>query len=122
MDVTNRAMPSASSVAPDNPRGVAVGDLDGNGTPDIVVQTASGVTALMNGGDPARRFQRVQLKGKVGHRSGIGAKVELRSGSLTARLETSAATPMVAPADVVFGLGARTAADAVRVLWPSGIL
>ena len=122
MDVTNRAMPSASSVAPDNPRGVAVGDLDGNGTPDIVVQTASGVTALMNGGDPARRFQRVQLKGKVGNRSGIGAKVELRSGSLTARLETSAATPMVAPADVVFGLGARTAADAVRVLWPSGIL
>ena len=122
MDVTNQAMPSASSVAPQNPRGVAVGDLDGNGAPDIVIQSASGVSALMNRGDPAHRSQRVQLKGRVGNRSGIGAKVEFRAGSLRARVETSAATPMVAPADVLFGLGTRPAADAVRVLWPSGIL
>jgi hypothetical protein len=46
----------------------------------------------------------------------------LRAGSLRQRLETSAVTPPVAPADLVFGLGARTAADAVRVLWPAGIL
>ena len=46
----------------------------------------------------------------------------MRAGSLRQRLETSAATPASAPADLVFGLGARTAADVVRVLWPSGIL
>src|SRR2546426_9225384 len=46
----------------------------------------------------------------------------MRAGSLSARLETSAATPAVAPADVVFGLGAWSAADVARVLWPSGIL
>ena len=46
----------------------------------------------------------------------------LRAGSLRTRLETSAATPAVAPADLVFGLGPRGGADVVRVLWPSGIL
>jgi hypothetical protein len=32
------------------------------------------------------------------------------------------ALPAVAPADVTFGLGSHTAADVIRVLWPSGIL
>ena len=50
------------------------------------------------------------------------SKVEMRAGSLRQKLETSSATPAVAPADLVFGLGARAAADVVRVLWPSGIL
>jgi hypothetical protein len=121
-DVTGRAMPSASSVAPENPRGVAVGDLDGNGAADLVVLAAGGLHALMNRGDPDRRSQRVQLKGRVSNRLGLGAKVQLRAGSLSARAETSAATPMAAPADVLFGLGGRSSADAVRVLWPSGIL
>jgi len=58
----------------------------------------------------------------VSNRSAIGATVELRAGSLRQKLEMSSSTPAVAPADVVFGLGARTAADVVRVLWPSGIL
>ena len=121
-DVTNQAMVSSSSIVPDNPRGIAVGDVDANGTPDIVVLRSDGLNALMNRGDPGRHSQRVQLKGRVGNRSGIGAKVQVRAGSLSARVETSAATPTVAPADLVFGLGTRPSADAVRVIWPSGIL
>ncbi|HYG81272.1 MAG TPA: hypothetical protein VD861_12830, partial [Pyrinomonadaceae bacterium] len=38
------------------------------------------------------------------------------------KLETYSATPAPAPADVVFGLGQRAGADAVRVLWPAGIV
>ena len=52
--------------------------------------------------------------------------LELRSklepGSLVQKLETSSATPAAAPADVIFGLGKRPGADAVRVLWPAGIV
>ena len=54
--------------------------------------------------------------------SAAGAKVEMRAGALRGKLETSAATPAIAPVDLLFGLGRRTAADSVRVLWPSGIL
>src|SRR5207253_2609529 len=56
------------------------------------------------------------------NRLGVGSKIQVRAGSLSARLETSATSPAVAPADVVFGLGERSGADVVRVLWPSGIL
>ena len=58
----------------------------------------------------------------MSNKGGVGAKVEIRAGSLRQKIETSAAVPMAAPADVVFGLGARTAPDAVRIIWVSGIV
>jgi hypothetical protein len=64
----------------------------------------------------------VRLTGRVSNRSGVGARVELRAGSLRQLLEFGSATPAVAPADITFGLGSRQAADVIRVLWPSGIL
>ena len=75
-----------------------------------------------NDGGNRQRSLRVPLAARVSNRSGVGAKVELRAGSLRQKLETSSATPAVAPADSSFGLGAATAADVVRVLWPAGIL
>jgi Tfp pilus assembly protein PilF len=121
VEVTATAL-SAITVGASSERGMAVADLDANGTSDVVLLTSDAVVVLTNAGDPDRRSQRVQLRGRVGNRLGLGAKVQLRAGSLSARVETSAATPMVAPADVLFGLGGRPGADAIRVLWPSGIL
>jgi hypothetical protein len=120
-DVTARAFPSNASTL----RGagaLALGDVDGDGRTDLVTASGGAVTLWRNSGDSRRRAARVRLAGTVSNRSAVGAKVQLRAGSLSAQLETSAATPPVAPADLVFGLGARAAADVVRVLWPSGIL
>ena len=64
----------------------------------------------------------LSLAGKVSNRSGVGAKIEIRAGSLAQKLETYSASPAPAPADIVFGLGKRTAVDAVRVFWPAGIV
>ena len=58
----------------------------------------------------------------MSNRGGVGSKIQVRAGSLIGRVETSSATPAVAPADIVFGIGHRGGVDAVRVLWPSGIL
>jgi hypothetical protein len=72
-----------------------------------------------DGGNRAHSV-RVRLEGKISNRAGVGAKLDVRAGSLRQRMETSAAVPAAAPADILFGLGARTTADVVRVLWPSG--
>jgi len=58
----------------------------------------------------------------VSNRGGVGSKIEIRAGSLAQKLETYSAYPAPAPADTVFGLGKRTSVDAVRVLWPAGIV
>jgi len=101
----------------------ATGDIDNDGDTDIIVRTAAGGLRVgRNDGGNSNHSLRVSLTGKVSNRSAVGAKIEARAGSLVQKLETSSASPAVAPADVLFGLGKRTAADAVRVLWPAGIV
>jgi Tfp pilus assembly protein PilF len=101
---------------------LALGDLDDDGSTDLVAASRGLVTMWRNSHDSRRQSVRVRLRGVVSNRVGAGSKVQLRAGSLSARLETSAATPAIAPADIVFGLGTRRGADVVRVLWPSGIV
>jgi tetratricopeptide (TPR) repeat protein len=104
-------------------RAVAFGDLDRDGDLDTSALLANGtLRAWRNEGGSRNRSLLVQLKGRVSNRQGGGSKVDVRAGSLRQRMETSVATPPVAPADVLFGLGTRTGADVVRVIWPSGTL
>jgi len=122
-DVTASAMPRASGgPAPASARGLVLADLNGDGRTDLVTGRDAALTLWRNSGNTSYRSLRLVLAGRVSNRLGIGSKIQMRAGSLSARLERSAATPAVAPADIVFGLGNRPGADAVRVFWPSGIL
>lgn len=123
-DDTERAMPAAPAGASHaaSPRQVAVADLDRDGHTDVISGGLGGFWLWRNGGDPRHHSLRVELQGLVSNKAGVGAKVQVRAGSLGSRLDLVAATPAVSPADLVFGLGARAGADALRVLWPSGIV
>jgi tetratricopeptide (TPR) repeat protein len=102
---------------------LAAADLDGDGDTDIIFGApGGGLRVLRNEGGNRNNSVRVRLAGKVSNRDGVEAKVDVRAGSLQQRLETYSAFPAPAPADLVFGLGRRAYADAVRVLWPSGVL
>jgi tetratricopeptide (TPR) repeat protein len=132
-DVTERAtsilaprgggLARGAGAAPSAPRSLVSADLDGDGDTDIVARDATGgLRLLRNDGGNRNRTLRVSLAGKASNRGGVEAKIEMRAGSLQQKLETYAATPAPAPADVIFGLGQRESADAVRVLWPSGVV
>jgi tetratricopeptide (TPR) repeat protein len=101
----------------------AAGDIDQDGDEDLIYPSPAGdLRVARNDGGNLNRSMRINLAGKVSNRSGVGARIESRAGSLVQKLETYSASPAPAPADVVFGLGKRATADAVRVLWPAGIV
>ncbi|HEV2802014.1 MAG TPA: FG-GAP-like repeat-containing protein [Pyrinomonadaceae bacterium] len=125
-DVTEASVASTfrwttSKVLGEGVRVVASGDVDGDGDTDFFGRDASGhLRFARNDGGNRNRSLGVRLAGRVSNRGGVEAKVEMRAGSLWQKLEVYAAAPAPAPASLLFGLGRRERADAVRVLWPSG--
>jgi hypothetical protein len=109
---------AAAGVAGPLPASFAAADLDGDGALDLVF----GDARLLVSEGCRHNSLRVRLSARVSNAGGVGAKVEVLAGSLRQKIETVAATPAPGPAEVHIGLGARTAVDAVRVLWPAGIV
>ena len=126
MDTTERAVATDLGNGPTlfgSGRAFAAGDIDSDGDSDLLLPSTSGILRVgRNDGGNSNHSLRIKLTGKVSNRSSFGTKIEIRAGSLLQKIETSSASPSVAPADVLFGLGKRTTADAVRIIWPAGIV
>jgi Tfp pilus assembly protein PilF len=111
------------SISPDSPAAIASADLDNDGDVDLIVRAADGgLHILRNDGGNRNHSIKVDVHGHISNRSAVEAKIEMRAGSLYQKLEVYSASPAPAPADLIFGLGKRDKPDAVRVLWPAGIV
>jgi tetratricopeptide (TPR) repeat protein len=132
VDVSQRALPAAfrnldaTFASPEmilRQTALASGDLDNDGDTDLVLRGPGGqLKILRNEGGSRNHSIKIELHGRISNKSAVEAKVEMRAGSLYQKLETYSASPAPAPADLIFGLGKREKPDAVRVLWPAGIV
>ena len=105
-------------------RGLAVGDLDGDGgPPDVVVAALDAPLALLRPTSPVGRSLVLDLRAAPpGHPTAVGARVRARVGGKTLVREVVAGGSYLAAPDrrVHLGLGPAAEADEVEVEWPSG--
>jgi len=113
---------------PDNPTGIAIGDFNQDGYPDIAIgdgddSQQNGDSLYQNTGGGGNHYLVVALKGKQSQRNGIGATAVVQTGFSEFQKKTVAAGngQNQGSFDLDFGLGPNLKVDFLRIFWPSGI-
>ena len=107
-------------------RGLAVGDLDGDGREDVVLNNiGSRPTVLRNVTAPAGNWLSIRLVGdtsKKTPRDAIGARVYVTTGKTQQRRDVISGTGYASQNDLAvhFGLGAATSVEKLEIKWPDG--
>ena len=109
-------------------RGLAVGDLDGDGLLDAVINNIdSPPTLLRNVAKPTGHWIELRLVGdpsKKSPRDAIGAIAYVTTGKIRQRQDVVSGASYASQSDMRlhFGLGAATRIDKLEVKWPNGRL
>jgi hypothetical protein len=109
--------------APKVARGLAYGDYDRDGSPDLLITTNQGPAYLYRNQQLAgNRGLRLHLTGTKSNRDAIGAVVRLFSpdGVQSRRVRSGSSYLSQSELTLTFGLGKRDSAARVVIEWPSG--
>jgi hypothetical protein len=103
-------------------RGAATADFLNNGSQDLLVTVLDGSPILLRNQSRKGHWLRIKTVGNKSNRDGLGARVEIRTGSVkqTAEVRANSSFESASDSRVHFGLGAATGVDSVVVRWPSG--
>ncbi|HZU26547.1 MAG TPA: CRTAC1 family protein [Bryobacteraceae bacterium] len=106
-------------------RGLALGDLDGDGRVDVVATALDKDAEMwMNASPRAGHWLDIALQGTKSNRDGIGARIRLTTKTLTQynHMTTAVGYASSSAGPVHFGLGSDPVAQSVEIRWPSGIV
>ncbi len=119
-DITREAGDALS--APQVSRGVATGDLDGDGSLEIVIVNMNGTPSLLKNFGPKGNAILIEAIGTKSNRSAVGARVTVWAGNLRQVQEVRSGGGYASHSDfrLHFGLGGAARADQIVVRWPSG--
>ncbi len=121
-DVTEDAGPAFRTPRP--ARGLAVGDLEGDGRQEIAIVNMNAPPSLLRNQGPHGHYLEVQLTGTESNRSAIGARVTVTAGGRKRIDEVMSGGSYYSQNSLTlhFGLGEARKADEIEIRWPSGIL
>lgn len=108
-------------------RGLAAGDLDGDGRPDLAIAHVNEPSRILlnRTGDDASppRWVAVRLVGNQSNRNGIGARLVLytSAGQQTRLIKGGGSYLSQSDYRVVWGLPPDAKIDRLEILWPSGV-
>ena len=120
-DVSHAAGPALQIPRP--ARGLASGDLDGDGHPEVVIVNVNQPPALLKNVPGGTSAIVLKLVGVESNRSAIGARVEVSVGGRRQTLAVVGGGSYYSQSDLAlyFGLGDAPQVEAVRVTWPRGL-
>jgi hypothetical protein len=120
VDITEQAGPALQIPRP--ARGLAVGDLDADGRPEIVIVNMNSTPSLLKNQEERQNFLSITLVGTKSNRSAIGARVTLQSGAHRQMDEVMSGGSYYSQNDMTlyFGLGQAASVDRLEVRWPAG--